>query len=59
MMRATLHLASARDYPRLRPGLQPSLSQALSVLGDRAAGLDLTAVLPVARRLLAAGSMVR
>ncbi len=52
LMRATLHLMSARDYSALRMTLQPVMMQAIRVLGDRAAGLELEALLPVARRLL-------
>ncbi|MDL4770590.1 winged helix DNA-binding domain-containing protein [Actinomadura xylanilytica] len=52
MMRGTLHLVSAADYTALRAPLQPMLDAALRVLGKRAEGLDLDAVLPVARELL-------
>src|SRR2546423_2373818 len=55
LMRGTLHLVSARDYTGFRATFQPMLSDALRVLGDRAAGLDLDALLPVARALLADG----
>lgn len=51
-MRATLHLLSAEDYRAFRPPLAPVLAGALSALGDRTAGLDTEAVLPVARELL-------
>jgi hypothetical protein len=53
LMRATLHLVSAADYRRLRPALAPVLDGALrgraAVTGD----VDVEALLPVARRLLA------
>lgn len=52
LMRATLHLMSARDYATYRTALQPVMSQATRVLGDRAEGLDLEKLLPVARTLL-------
>jgi hypothetical protein len=53
LMRATLHLMSARDYAALRAPLSPALTQAMSVLGARAEGLDIEKVLPVARALFA------
>jgi hypothetical protein len=53
MMRATLHLTSAADYAGLRATLQPALSAAMaSALRGRDAGLDLDALLPVARKLV-------
>ena len=52
MMRGTLHVVSARDYIAFRMVLQPMLTQALRVLGDRAHGLDLVAVLSAAHTLL-------
>ena len=52
LMRATLHLMSARDYAAFRAVLQPVLTRAMGVLGARAEGLDLEQVLPVARALL-------
>src|SRR5919199_2004271 len=55
LMRGTLHLTSARDYATFRATFQPVLSGALRALGDRAAGLDLDLLLPVARALLAGG----
>jgi hypothetical protein len=55
MMRATLHLVSARDYAALRMPLQPVLTQATRVLGERAQGLELDQLLPVARTLLQEG----
>ena len=52
-MRGTLHLVGAQDYLPFRAALQPVLSAGLRALGDRAEGLDIPAVLPVARELLA------
>ena len=53
LMRSTLHLMTAVDYAALRMALQPPRSVALRVLGARAEGLDVEAVLPAARELLA------
>ncbi len=47
LMRGTIHLMSARDYLKSRPGLQPMLIQ---VLGNRAPGIDVKAVTAAARR---------
>ncbi|GGL15989.1 hypothetical protein GCM10014719_17640 [Planomonospora parontospora subsp. antibiotica] len=55
MMRATLHLVSAADHARFRPVLAPSLAAALHGRGELTAGLDLDALLPVARAVLAEG----
>jgi hypothetical protein len=53
LMRATLHLVSARDYRWLRPVLQPMLSGELSrVVRRRMAGLELERVLASARAFL-------
>ena len=52
LMRATLHLMSAADYLAFRPALQPVLTRAMGVLGDRATGLDLQTLLPTAQALL-------
>jgi hypothetical protein len=57
LMRGTLHVVSARDFCAFRSALQPVLAAGLRALGDRAEGLDLDAVLPVARKLLAAGPL--
>jgi hypothetical protein len=54
LMRGTLHLVSAGDFGAFRAALQPALAQGLRALGDRAKGLDVDAVLPVARGLLQA-----
>jgi Winged helix DNA-binding domain len=55
LMRGTLHLVSAGDFCAFRSALQPVLDQGLRALGDRAEGLDVAAVLAVARTLLARG----
>jgi hypothetical protein len=52
-LRGTLHLVSADDYRAFRATLQPVLSRALAVLGERGVGLEPERVLPVARELLA------
>jgi hypothetical protein len=53
-MRATLHLMTADDFATIRPALQPALTAAMmGALKGRDDGLDLDALLPVARRLLA------
>ena len=52
LMRATLHLTSARDYAALRAPLQPVMTQAMGALGQRAEGMEVAEVLPVARALL-------
>lgn len=57
LMRGTLHLVSAPDFCALRGALAPVLAQGLRALGERAEGLDVEAVLPVARRLLADGPL--
>ncbi|MEA2287832.1 MAG: hypothetical protein QOJ21_3875 [Solirubrobacteraceae bacterium] len=51
LMRATLHIVSARDHAPLRGALRPAMTGALRALRGRDAGLDLDALLPVARRL--------
>ena len=51
LMRATLHLMSARDYVALRPALQPGLVRAMS--GRRFADVEPDRVLAAARELLA------
>lgn len=53
LMRATLQLASARDYAAHRADFQPVLTAAMRALGDRAKGLELDAVVPAARELVA------
>lgn len=53
-LRSTLHVTTAADYQRFRPVLQPVFAEALKVLGDRAAGLDVPAVVVEAERILTA-----
>jgi hypothetical protein len=53
LMRGTIHHLSARDYLTLRMTLQPMLTRAAGLLGDRAEGVELETVLPVAHALLA------
>jgi hypothetical protein len=55
LMRATLHLLPATDYPLFRAALQPALEGAMRSVGRRDAGMDLDAVLAAARELLAGG----
>lgn len=53
LMRATLHLVSARDYLRVRRALQPMFTAGLaSLFGERAAGLELERLLALSRTLL-------
>jgi hypothetical protein len=50
LMRGTLHLVSAADYPGLRGVLQPVLDRGMrSVLRDRMKGVDVTRVIDGAR----------
>jgi hypothetical protein len=54
LMRGTLHLMSAGDYVAQRMTLQPMLSRiATGILRERADGLDVEALVPVARTALA------
>ncbi|MCW5978539.1 MAG: AlkZ family DNA glycosylase [Bryobacteraceae bacterium] len=54
LMRATLHLLPAADYPVFRSGLQPALTAAMrSALRDRASGLDVEAIAAAARACFA------
>jgi hypothetical protein len=53
LMRATLHIVSARDHAALRGAMRPVMTNALRALRGRDQGLDLDALLPVARRLAA------
>ncbi|GIH94655.1 winged helix DNA-binding domain-containing protein [Planobispora siamensis] len=55
MMRATLHLVSAADYAGFHAAVDPVLAAALNGRGQLTAGLDLEALLPVARTILADG----
>jgi hypothetical protein len=53
LMRATLHLVSARDFVSLRGAIQPALTRGMqSALRDRAKGLDLERVVAAAQGLL-------
>jgi hypothetical protein len=54
LMRGTLHMVGARDFAAFRAPLQPVLDQAMRALGDRAEGLDVDALLPVATTFLEA-----
>jgi hypothetical protein len=55
LMRSTLHLVSARDYPSWRGVLQPVLARSLhATYGRHLAGLDLDEVVAAGRALLAA-----
>jgi hypothetical protein len=51
-MRATLHLMGATDYLAFRTPLQPVMTAAMRAVRDRAEGLVLEQLLPVARRAL-------
>lgn len=55
LLRGTLHLFSAADYQAFRPVLQPVLTAGLKVLGDRATGMEVDRLLPVARAYLKDG----
>lgn len=53
MMRATLHLTTAEDYPLLRPAIQAALDRSLrSIAGKRLDGLDLDRLVSEARRMV-------
>jgi len=52
LMRGTLHLASAADFPVLREACRPALELASRMLRERLAGADLDAVTAVARSAL-------
>jgi hypothetical protein len=51
-LRGTLHVTTAADYRQFRRALHPIFTGALKVLGDRAAGLDVPAVVAEAERIL-------
>jgi hypothetical protein len=57
LMRATLHLVSRRDFRRLRPALQPVLDAAMRQRAQVTGAVDVEALVPVARRLLADGPL--
>jgi hypothetical protein len=52
LMRGTIHLFSAAEYAAFRLTIQPVLTRATGMLGDRAGGLELEPVLAAARELL-------
>lgn len=52
LLRGTLHLVSAADFPLLRGSCQPALDVAARMVRDRAAGSDLGAVTALARAAL-------
>jgi hypothetical protein len=55
LMRATLHVVSAKQYPVLRPVLDDAMTRAMTAaLKGRDEGLDLDKVLPAAEKLLQA-----
>jgi hypothetical protein len=55
-MRGTLHLMTARDAIALRGALQPMLSRGMtSILGSRAKGLDLDALIATGRTFFSRG----
>lgn len=56
-LRGTLHLVSAEDYRAHRSALQPALAAAMGVLGARADGLDVDALIPAALEILRAGPL--
>ena len=56
-LRATLHLVSADDYRAHRNALRPALAAALGVLGARADGLDVDALIPAAQEILRDGPL--
>jgi hypothetical protein len=54
LMRGTIHVASAKDYARLRSAIQPVLTRAMtSILKDRLQGLDVDALVAEARAYFA------
>jgi len=56
LMRATLHLMSAKDYASLRPAIQPALTRVWrQILRQRAHALDPDALAAAAREFLAEG----
>jgi len=57
LVRGTLHLVTAADYPVIRAPLQPVLAESFRALGDRAAGIELDKVIPAARTAYATGPM--
>jgi hypothetical protein len=57
LLRGTLHLVVAADYPAFRAPLQPALAESFTRLGDRAAGVELEPVLAAARAAYADGPL--
>ncbi|HEY7144593.1 MAG TPA: winged helix DNA-binding domain-containing protein [Streptosporangiaceae bacterium] len=57
LMRATLHLVTAADYPAIRGPLQPALCEVFTGLRERAAGIELEQILPAAREAYASGPL--
>jgi hypothetical protein len=57
MMRGTLHVVTADDYVAWRTPTQAVLAQGARVLGSRAEGIDVPALLGTARELLAEGPL--
>lgn len=57
LMRATLHLAAADDWPVFRAAMAPALGGALRALGARAPGIDVPSVVAAARDVLADGPL--
>jgi Winged helix DNA-binding domain len=52
-LRATIHVVTAKDFLSLRPAIQPVLESAMqSILKERLAGLDLTALTKQVRKML-------
>lgn len=54
-MRGTIHELAADDFRRLRPALQPMLAEGFKMLNERLAGIDVEAVVALARETFAEG----